>query len=165
MCQVYCYLREGSGAGKTFARSNAAPATGDRVALREATEEERAALGWEAGHSILTITRPDKPPPAGAIAFTIEGDTLTVLRMEIAPEARGRGYGTEAVRLLERWAETERGLRRFEASVPVDQGLALYFWLRLGYRPAAAAEAVWRRDGEEGTISMVRISKNREPGT
>jgi len=144
--------------GKTFERSDAAPAAGHRVALREATQEERATLGWEAGASILTITRPNEPTPAGAIAFTIEGDTLTVLRMEIAPEARGWGLGSEAVRQIERWAERERGLQRFEAIIPADLGLALYFWLRLGYRPAGEAEAAWRRDGEQGTISMIRTA-------
>jgi len=157
------HLREGSGAEKTFERSDAAPAAGHRVALRESTEEERATLGWEAGGSILTITRLDGPPPAGAIVFTIEGDTLTVLRMEIAPPLRGRGYGSEAVRLLERWAGKEKGLQRFEAIIPADRGLALYFWLRLGYRPAAAAEAAWRRDGEQGTISVIRTAGQVSP--
>lgn len=138
--------------GKTFERSDAAPATGHRVALREATEEERATLGWEAGPSILTITRPDGPPPAGAIAFTIEGDTLTVLRMEIAPGLRGWGLASEAVRLVEQRARGQ-GVRSFRADVDVRNGLGLYFWLRLGYRPAEPGMDAQGRDA----LPMVQL--------
>lgn len=70
---------------------------------------------------------------------------LAITGIEIAQGERGWGYGSEAVRSLEGWAR-ERGMaKRFAAAVEPENGLGLYFWLRLGYRPAVAGEAP--RDG------------------
>jgi len=41
--------------------------------------------------------------------------------------------------------------------VAVDNGLALYFWLRLGYRPAGAGESSWRPGLDKDIMSMVRV--------
>ena len=76
-------------------------------------------------------------------------DWLTIEDIELEKGYRGWGYGSEAVRLLEEMA-VERGLgARFRADVDVKNGLALYFWLRLGYRPATNAP---------DTFVMVRAS-------
>ena len=37
--------------------------------------------------------------------------------------------------MLEEWAERKGVAKRFRAEVPLVNGLGLYFWLRLGYRP------------------------------
>ncbi|MFQ5473307.1 MAG: GNAT family N-acetyltransferase, partial [Dehalococcoidia bacterium] len=56
---------------------------------------------------------------------------------------RGWGYGAEAVGLIEDHVMKREGVRRFRARVDKRIGLALYFWLRRGYRPARAEEAFW----------------------
>ncbi len=72
------------------------------------------------------------------------------------PRLSGQGYDTEAVRLLEGEA-LERGLAgRFWAPVRNVDGLGLYFWLRLGYRPAAAGENPWPGGAPRDMMSMVR---------
>jgi len=69
----------------------------------------------------------------------------------VARGQRGWGYGSEAVRLLEAEAKAER----FRANVDARNGLGLYFWLRLGYRPARPGEVPGGAQG--GIISMVRV--------
>ena len=86
---------------------------------------------------------------------------LTVRCIEVGERWRGWGYGSEAVRLL----EAEATAVRFRADVDAGNGLALYFWLRLGYRPARPDEVPGRP--ERGIISMVRVGRteNLEPRT
>ena len=45
----------------------------------------------------------------------------------------------------------------FLAHVATRNGLALYFWLRMGYRPARVEEVFWRDPREGGIIAMVRL--------
>ena len=75
---------------------------------------------------------------------------LTVGWIEVAEGERGWGYGSEAVRLL----EVEGKAERFLARVDTGNGLGLYFWLRLGYRPARPGEVPGR--APRGIIAMVR---------
>ena len=51
----------------------------------------------------------------------------------IFPEFRGRGYATEAARGLLEWAERERGIRRFVASVRPDNEPSLAVVRKLGF--------------------------------
>jgi hypothetical protein len=60
------------------------------------------------------------------------------------------------VRLVEEWAVHKRLATRFWAEVDVRNGLGLYFWLRLGYRPGASAG-----DGR-AVMKMVREIETRE---
>lgn len=64
--------------------------------------------------------------------------TLAFLAMQ--PERRFRGLGGEAGLAVERLMRERTGARRVFAGVPEGRGLAVYFWLRLGYRPLSAAE-------------------------
>jgi GNAT superfamily N-acetyltransferase len=68
----------------------------------------------------------------------------------LAEAYRGWGYGSETVRLLEEWAIREELAERFRAEVSARNGLGLYFWLRLGYRPAEG--------GNPDTFVMFRTS-------
>jgi ribosomal protein S18 acetylase RimI-like enzyme len=87
----------------------------------------------------------------GFIEVASEGQRLDVLWIELEAGHRGWGHGSEAVRLLEVEA-ARRGATSARAEVPVGNGLALYFWLRSGYRPdeRAAGAAVGDR------LTMVR---------
>lgn len=50
-------------------------------------------------------------------------------------EARRRGYGVEAVRLVV--GALEGKATEVRAFAPAEVGLFVYFWLRLGFRPMA----------------------------
>jgi GNAT superfamily N-acetyltransferase len=57
----------------------------------------------------------------------------------VEPARRRLGIGGRAVLALERRLTTLAGA--LYVKVPASLGLALYFWLRLGYRPLTQAEA------------------------
>jgi len=74
----------------------------------------------------------------GFVEYGVSEGWLEVRWVELTVEHRRGGLGVEAVRLLEVDAERRWGVRGVRAKVPVENGLALYFWLRLGYRPCDA---------------------------
>ena len=115
-----------------------------RVALREA-----------AGASTYEIVRRADSAVIGEVKCRADDPArgwVTVVCVDVGEEQRGWGYGSEAVRLLEAEAEAEAG--RFRADVDAGNGLGLYFWLRLGYRPARPGEVLGRPS--RGIITMVR---------
>ncbi len=104
---------------------------------------------------LLVIEDAGEPGPIGLVDYRRDWPArgwLAVVFIALAKSYRGWGYGSEAVILLESEAEGAWGVRRFRAEVEVRNGLGLYFWLRLGYRPAAAATDERRRE----VVSMVR---------
>ncbi|MHB8574632.1 MAG: GNAT family N-acetyltransferase [Dehalococcoidia bacterium] len=74
----------------------------------------------------------------------------TVSAIAIAPQHRNLGYGAEAVFAAER---LHVGLPASRALVPLENGLAVYFWLRIGYQPIFAS-----RHGRAGVTVMERRS-------
>jgi len=70
---------------------------------------------------------------------------------------RGWGFGSEAVHLIEEHLLKRAGVRWFRARIDKRIGLALYFWLRRGYRPAHPDEAFWPAHNSDDIISMIRI--------
>lgn len=130
---------------------------GERVGLRPFRGGDITAVeAWcqKVGHASpdsqrLAIALRGSDEPIGFIDYRggqPEPGWLTIGHVAVAPALRAHGYASEAVRLLEEQA-TRLGLAsRFRALLDPDNGLSLYFWLRLGYRPVAA----------EGIIAMVR---------
>ncbi|MGD9891468.1 MAG: hypothetical protein AB7R89_15390 [Dehalococcoidia bacterium] len=71
--------------------------------------------------------------------FTIWEDRhseVVIRGLAIHRDQRNLGYGGEAVE----WLETSSPNRRFVAAIPRQNGLAVYFWLRVGFRPFRADE-------------------------
>ena len=93
-------------------RTGLGDATGDRRAIVDADGEE-----------------------IGYLESAVRDGWLEVRWIELAEGRRGWGHGSEAVRLL----EAQAGVSQVRVGVPVGNGLALYFWLRLGYRPEEPA--------------------------
>ena len=93
---------------------------------------------------------------AGLLVWRAEAGeraATVILALAVRHDARNVGYGAEAVELL----EAANPDARFLAAVPRSNGLALYFWLRVGYRPLALAEdPVRTRD--EVYLWLVRAS-------
>ncbi len=79
----------------------------------------------------LALVRMDTPSPGDAI--------IAFLAMQ--PERRYRGLGGEAGLAVERLVRDRLGVRCVYVGVPEGRGLAVYFWLRLGFRPLSIAEA------------------------
>ena len=80
----------------------------------------------------------------------------------VEPAERFRGLGGEAAlalerRIAERWAPVT-----VLAPVPEGRGLAVYFWLRAGYRPLTSAESPWPLTGLNGS-SAPGIWMARDP--
>jgi hypothetical protein len=102
-----------------------------------------------------TCTGTTSPLPAGIPSpLTERGPRSTTAGAEarlsacipflgIEPARRFRGLGGEAGLALERHLRLRSGVRRVLAPVPDGRGLAVYFWLRLGFRPLTTSEAPW----------------------
>ena len=128
------------------------PPTGETL-KRQFSEAKATDMG------LLLIAKADDPAPIGLLQYRLgfpDKGWLAIGFLALAAGCRGWGYGSEAVRLVEDWAVDSRKARRFLAEVDARNGLALYFWLRLGYRPARANEVFWRAPDEDGIIAMVR---------
>ena len=122
-----------------------------RTGLR--ADATRVTLRPGAGASTYGIVRRDDGAVIGEMECRRSDPArgwLSVGFIALAEGERGWGYGSEAVRLLEAEAKGERFLARVDAR----NGLGLYFWLRLGYRPARPGEVPG--GAQSGIISMVR---------
>jgi hypothetical protein len=78
----------------------------------------------------LAVVLPDTPAKGAA----------SVPFLGIEPGRRFRGLGGEAGLAIERHLRARLQVERFYAPVPDGRGLAVYFWLRLGYRPLLTSE-------------------------
>jgi len=105
---------------------------------------------------LLVVERVSEPGPIGVVDYAVRDVWVTMGFIALAKSYRGWGYGSEAVRLLEEWATGNGSAERFRAKVPVGNGLGLYFWLRLGYRPAGRHELGWPPDERRDMMPMVR---------
>ena len=83
----------------------------------------------------------------GIAVVMLTGRTATVPFLAIEPARRFRGLGGEAVLALERHLRARMRVETVYAPVPEARGLAVYFWLRLGYRPLLQAEEPDQRPG------------------
>ncbi len=119
---------------------------GARVHLRPLREDDTALIEplWGEdrrpggnGH-VLVITRAGEDSPIGVLEYRIDdpaGGSVTIVWVALAEGARRWGLGVDAVLQFEVEVVRRWGVRRFRADVDTRYGLALYFWLRLGYRP------------------------------
>ena len=85
---------------------------------------------------------------AGALAARIDSSDAGLIWtwLAVGAEWRALGLGGAAVPLLERVA-VRLGARAARVTVPARNGVALYFWLRLGYQVRAAAPWPLERGG------------------
>lgn len=107
----------------------------------------------EIGGDTLVITRTGEDFPIGMLDYRVDDPaSATIAWIALTEGARRWGLGVDAVLLFEEEACRSWGVRQFRTEVNGRQGLSLYFWLRLGYRPTES-----RRDqGGIEAIAMVR---------
>ncbi len=83
------------------------------------------------------------------------------LKMGIgAPEDRGRGYGSDALRLILRYVFAELNLYRLTAVVGEDNPAALRFFERHGFVPEVRRRQALKRDGR--TWDVIHLGILRE---
>jgi GNAT superfamily N-acetyltransferase len=94
------------------------------------------------GNGVLVRDKDGKPIGAAiALAHAPAAGDACVPFLAIDPPRRFRGLGGEAGLALERHLRRRFGVGRVLAPVPDGRGLAVYFWLRLGFRPMLGREA------------------------
>jgi ribosomal protein S18 acetylase RimI-like enzyme len=95
----------------------------------------------QAGSAFLSFHEHAPTPQAASIDF-----------IAVRPDQRRRGIaGRAALELEQRMASSHR---HCYVVVPSAAGLALYFWLRLGYRPLLKGS--WPRRPSETAVWMIR---------
>jgi hypothetical protein len=98
----------------------------------------------EAGHTVRVSDLEDVTMGlAVALESAPDAGAAIIPLLAIAPNRRFVGLGGEAGLALEAQIRARWGAQRIYAPVPDGRGLAVYFWLRLGYRPLQLSEAPW----------------------
>lgn len=78
----------------------------------------------------------------------------TIDFLAVAADCRRRGIGGRTALALER--RLKKSIDAIYVAVPASIGLALYFWLRLGYRPLKQREWPNVRGGNETCVWLTR---------
>ena len=115
----------------------------DTTALEAAVAQADVLVGDEDGASALLEYETEAP----------ERGAAQVRFMAVAPGQRRLGIGGRTALALER--RLKRSTARIYVQLPERLGLALYFWLRLGYRPLTQRDWPVAPDGSFATW-MVR---------
>jgi hypothetical protein len=97
---------------------------------------------FEAGCCVLIADQTPAPLGVAVLLLNVpEPAAACVPFLAIDPARRFRGLGGEGGLGIERYLRRRQGIRRWFAPVPDGRGLAVYFWLRLGYRPLSQVES------------------------
>ena len=84
---------------------------------------------------------------AGVLAHRRGDDGRAVFELVAVPPERARsGHGLNAAAMAEEEMQRD-GARIAFAPAPATHGIAVYFWIRLGYRPLLRGEWPCARDG------------------
>lgn len=100
--------------------------TGERVSLRRV--EDGDVTRYE-------VRRRGRRGAVGEVTVDLRGEVPFIERLCIDEEARGYGAGSGAATALLRALSSRYAAVRTWA--PPDRGLAVYFWVRMGFRPVA----------------------------
>jgi hypothetical protein len=125
------------------------PAGDDRQWLESWLPDAARPLGWDAdlgAGTVLIIVRDGAR--AGATVHRRRAGTAeaVVEVVAMAPQHARHGAGLAAAALLETRLRAD-GVRRVYAPAPAAHGIAVYFWIRLGYRPLLRGDWPCARPG------------------
>jgi GNAT superfamily N-acetyltransferase len=101
------------------------------------------------------------------VVSTAEGALSGLVEdMIVSPRERGRGIGRRLLRAAERWARA-RGATRLQLVADRENGLALRFYARTGWRPTRlvclrrGGTGAWRRAARSGAPGSRRGQRRR----
>ena len=126
----------------------------------ETLAEHRRRVAAAEGCLLAIVTTGERP--VGLLEYRIDlpaEGCLAIPFLAVVPERRGHGLGDESVLLLEGAAQRQGLARSFAAPVPLTNGWALYFWLRLGYSPLRGD-----MKGSDWPAGYTWMIRNREGG-
>ena len=102
----------------------------DLIARIEEGEGVRIADMDDTTVGLMVVRRELPTPGAACVPF-----------IAVAPARRYRGLGGCAGLAIEKYLRGRFGVETVYAPIPDGRGLAVYFWLRLGFRPLTQSEA------------------------
>jgi RimJ/RimL family protein N-acetyltransferase len=98
----------------------------------------------------------------GEVVVVVGEHHVGELGCGLIPAARGRGIGSEALRLLAEWALGALGLGRLQVFVAVENLAALRLSERAGFRREGVLRAYWESDGAR--LDAVVLARLPEEG-
>ena len=135
----------------------------------------RAAHGWphaDTADALRPLAEHGSPGDVGTWLVCADGEVVgecgwvgapdaegsVELGYGLAPSARGRGLGTEAVAVLAAWSEQQPGVRRLVAEVVVGNAASCRLLRRLGFRQEPAASPYLRFVRVPGSTVRPRLA-------
>ncbi len=107
----------------------------------------------EGGATRYEVRRRGRRGVIGEVAVDLSGETPFIERLCIDEEARGYGAGSGAATALLRTLARRYDVVR--AWAPPDRGLAVYFWVRMGFRPVPG-------EGPDGGLWFEQVLRSRK---
>jgi [ribosomal protein S5]-alanine N-acetyltransferase len=108
----------------------------------------------------LVIADPNDDVYLGEVSLVMLEPGTAELGCAVVPEARGRGIGSEALRLASTWALAQLPLRRLQVMADTQNLAALTIAERAGYRREGVLRSYWEIDGKP----MDAVLLSRLPG-
>jgi RimJ/RimL family protein N-acetyltransferase len=108
--------------------------------------DRQAHSDWFAGRladpATLILIVEDDDGPVGQVRLDDAGEGVAEVHVALAPSARGRGYGREALALAAREARAELGAHTVLAKVKAGNERSLRTFRAAGFEPAWEADGV-----------------------
>ena len=121
------------------------PAVAESVGYAWPSEFESSS-SHDRANRVVRVIEADGERVGVAIA-RIQRDKPTIIEIVATPQEHARrGYGMRAAALIEH-EFASLGVREIYAPAPAAHGIAMYFWIRLGYAPLARDAWPCDRDG------------------
>lgn len=83
--------------------------------------------------SVMYVACDSEGCPVAFVRFAIEG-TIAVISINVAPDQRGKGYGTAAIRLAGESIAADRGIDRIDAYIKPGNKASLQAFSKVGYK-------------------------------
>jgi len=122
-----------------------------RMIIERTATEQRGTVALGSESVGILIVRANAPKRGNAIIELVA----------TPPEHARHGAGMAAAALLERDLQ-HRGIHRMYAPAPASHGIAMYFWIRLGYRPLLRNDWPCVRDGVAWLARDLSSDKRQE---
>ncbi|HYW28885.1 MAG TPA: GNAT family protein [Gaiellales bacterium] len=112
----------------------------------------------------LAITDAESRAVLGAVGLNVQDDAAVVeIGYWLAPEARGRGAATRALRLLAAWTLRELPVERLQLTTDVENAASQRVAARGGFHREGVLRAWYDRRGERRDAVMFSLLPGEQP--